>query len=264
MPDVLAEIVDLDRYPITDLATPKAQALIAEAKAKLDDPGYFTMPGFIRAEAVHAMAEEAERQLADGHWHERIRDADHGEETGLYPWHRPTRAAVCSAGGDRMPETSALRQIHVWQPLTDFLGTVFGVTPYYPCAADPMVGCMLTGYAPSDELGWHFDPNDGVVTLMLQKAGRGGVFEFAPAVRQSDKARAVDVYDEVMDGAWPDLQSEDQEAGTLALFNGYRSLHRVTPIEASPDRIVLVLSYDSQPDTIFSDDIRFNFFGRTS
>jgi hypothetical protein len=58
--------------------------------------------------------------------------------------------------------------------------------------------------------------------------------------------------------------SEDQDAGTLALFNGHRSLHRVTPIDAAPDRIMLVLSYDSKPGQVFSDDIRRNFFGRTS
>ncbi len=101
-------------------------------------------------------------------------------------------------------------------------------------------------------------------TLMLQNAGTGGVFEFAPKVRQTDKDRAVEVYDDVMDGDWSETRREDQEAGTLALFNGNRSLHRVTPIEAGPDRLVLVLSYDSKPGTIFSDDIRMNFFGRTS
>ncbi len=263
MPDPITDIVDLDRYPIADLTSPEAQALVTDAKAKLENPGYFTMPGFIRAEHVTSVAGEAETLLGDGHWHERIRNIKTGEETGLYPWHRPTRAAVRCTGGDRMATSSPLRQIYGWQPLTDFLGTVFGVMPYY-ATADVMVGCMLTGYGPGDELGWHFDPNDGVVTLMLQNAGTGGVFEFAPAVRQADKARAVDVYDEVMDGRWPDIRQEDQEPGTLALFNGNRSLHRVTPIEAGPDRLVLVLSYDSQPGTVFSDDIRMNFFGRTS
>ena len=263
MNDTITDIVDLERYPIADLDAPVAQKLIAEAKAKLRDPGYFTMPGFIRAEAITSIAGEAETLLADGHWHERLRDPSIGKELGLYPWHRPSRVAVRCTGGDRMAARSPLRQIHGWQPLTGFLATVFGVMPYYP-AADMMVGCMLTGYAPSDELGWHFDPNDGVVTLMLQNAGSGGAFEFAPKVRQTDKTRAVEVYDDVMDGHWAGTRQEDQDAGTLALFNGNRSLHRVTPIEAGPDRLVLVLSYDSKPDTVFSDDIRQNFFGRTS
>lgn len=263
MTKTITDIIDLDHYPIADLATPEAQALVAEAKARLDDPGYFTMPGFIRADVLASIADEAETLLADGHWHERLRDIDIGEETGLYPWHRPTRAAVRCAGGDRMAAVSPLRQIYAWQPLTDFLGTVFGVLPYYS-STDLMVGCMLTGYAPGDELGWHFDPNDGVVTLMLQEAGSGGVFEFAPAVREANKDRAIERYDAVMDGHWADTVREDQGAGTLALFNGNRSLHRVTPIEAKPERIVLVMSYDSKPDTVFSNDIRQNFFGRTA
>jgi hypothetical protein len=262
MTDTLADIVDLERYPIADLAAPAAQVLVAKAKAKLDDPGYFTMPGFIRADVVDTVAAEAESLLADGHWHERVRDPGIGLDTGNYPWHRPTRAAVRCTGGDRMAAASPLRRIYAWQPLTDFLGTVFGVMPYYT-SADLMVGCMLTGYAAGDELGWHFDPNDGVVTLMLQKAGKGGVFEFAPKVRGAGE-KAVRVYDAVMDDHWPGTVREDQEPGTLALFNGYRSLHRVTPIEGTPDRLVLVMSYDSKPGQVFSDDIRRNFFGRTS
>jgi hypothetical protein len=259
----IPDFIDLERYPIADLAMPDARALVADAKAKLRDPGYFTMPGFIRAEALSAIADEARAHLDGGHWHERLRDAGIGLDTGNYPWHRPTRAAVRCAGGDRMAPVSPLRLVYEWQPLIDFLGTVFGVMPYYR-SEDLMVGCMLTGYAAGDELGWHFDPNDGVVTLMLQKAGAGGIFEFAPKVRTTDNDRAENVYNAVMDGRWPGTVREDQEPGTLALFNGHRSLHRVTPVEAAPDRLVLVMSYDSQPGQVFSDDIRQNFFGRTS
>lgn len=259
----IAAIVDLHRWPIADLSAPAARAVVAEAKAKLENPGYFTMPGFIRPEAVAAMVADARPLLAEGHWHERMRDGVIGQTTHNYPWHRPTRASVTCAGGDRMGAQSPLRLVYEWQPLTDFLGTVFGKASYHR-SGDEMVGCMLTAYAPGDELGWHFDPNDGVVTLMLQKAGRGGVFEFAPAVRRDDPAEAIGTYDAVMDGTWHDLRREDQEPGTLALFNGHRSLHRVTPTEAAPDRIMLVLSYDSQPGQRFSDDIRRNFFGRVA
>ena len=51
-----------------------------------------------------------------------------------------------------------------------------------------MVGCMLTVLGAGDELGWHFDANDGVVSLMLQEAGAGGAFEFAPFVSRETMA----------------------------------------------------------------------------
>ena len=41
-------------------------------------------------------------------------------------------------------------------------------------------------YLPGDELGWHFDNADFVVTLMLQAPHSGGGFEFAPMLRSAD------------------------------------------------------------------------------
>ena len=41
-------------------------------------------------------------------------------------------------------------------------------------------------YLPGDELGWHFDGADFVVTLLLQAPEAGGAFEFAPMLRSED------------------------------------------------------------------------------
>lgn len=254
----IADIVDLERWPVGDLASPRTQALVAEARARLADPGYFTMPGFLRAEVLPAVAAEAQALLAEGH--RQVHERDGGLRRSVPGL---TRAALVCAGGDRMAPDSPLRRVYAWQPLTDFLGAVFGIAPYYR-SADTMVGCMLTGYGPGDELGWHFDPNDGVVTLMVQKAGEGGVFEFAPAVRRDADDPATPIVDAVVEGRWPGTLREDQEAGTLALFNGHRAPHRVTPILSAPERIMLVMSYDSKPGQVFSDEIRRNFFGRTA
>ena len=66
--------------------------------------------------------------------------------------------------------------------LADFVAAVLDRSPFYRCA-DPVVSCMLTVCRPADELGWHYDPNDGVVSLMLQEADAGVAFEFAPGIR---------------------------------------------------------------------------------
>ena len=34
-----------------------------------------------------------------------------------------------------------------------------------------------------DEFGWHYDTNDGAVSLVLQSAEEGGDFEYAPLIR---------------------------------------------------------------------------------
>ncbi|MBN33174.1 MAG: hypothetical protein CMM46_00085 [Rhodospirillaceae bacterium] len=127
-----------------------------------------------------------------------------------------------------------------------------------------MVGAMLGAHQPGDELGWHYDPNDGVVTLMVQRCSGGGCFEFAHMNRPDDTSEAVqrDAIDAVMSGQWPGTRQLDQKQGDFTILNGSRSLHRVTPVEAGPDRIMLLLSYDGCPDQVFSEDVHRDFFGR--
>ncbi len=44
-----------------------------------------------------------------------------------------------------------------------------------------------------DELQWHFDQTDFVVSLALQDADEGGDFEVAPRIRSGDDERYDDV-----------------------------------------------------------------------
>ena len=69
-----------------------------------------------------------------------------------------------------------------------------------------------------------------LVTLLIQ----GGEYEFAPFIR--GKERGEENFDEVarlFDGSYENKIVKDAEAGTLNLFNGMRSLHRVRTVSAS-------------------------------
>ena len=103
-----------------------------------------------------------------------------------------------------------------------------------------------------DQDGWHYDPNDGVVTLQLQTPDEGGEFEYAPYIRSDD--------DENYQGVARLFDSPDTEAtqlrpaaGTFMLFNGSRSMHRVRRVGPTRrPRVVAIFSYDGQPDMLFS------------
>ena len=57
---------------------------------------------------------------------------------------------------------------------------------------------------------------------------------------------------ELFDGAYSGSIIKKTAAGTLNLFNGRRSLHRVRAVYGPTKRIVAVMSYSSQPDVIGS------------
>ncbi len=63
----------------------------------------------------------------------------------------------------------------------------------------------------------------------------------------------------IVDNQYEDIISLAQDPGTLAIFNGSNSLHRVAPVVGNSERIVAVLSYSEVPDFIFLQRL-----GRTS
>ena len=96
---------------------------------------------------------------------------------------------------------------------------------------------------------WHYDGTDTVITILLQKPDQvsrlrgniylvslllqGGEYEFAPFIR--GKERGEENFEEVarlFDGSYENKIVKDAEAGTLNLFNGMRSLHRVRTVSA--------------------------------
>jgi hypothetical protein len=53
-------------------------------------------------------------------------------------------------------------------------------------------------------------------------------------------------------------------AGTLNVFAGKNTAHRVTPVEGDTSRVIAVFSYYETPDVMFSEEERIGFYGRAS
>ncbi|MGB0718533.1 MAG: 2OG-Fe(II) oxygenase, partial [Alphaproteobacteria bacterium] len=52
------------------------------------------------------------------------------------------------------------------------------------------------------------------------------------------------------------------EPGTLVLFRGRNSLHRVTPTKGKISRYLVVLAYNGKPGVSLSETARQTFYGR--
>ena len=249
----ITDIVDLDRYPVSDIETPAARGLVREGRRQLGAHGVFALPGFIRPAALSAMQEEA-----DGLCRQAFRRI---ERRNAFPsgMGGETRVSLGCVGYDQMPAESLVRRLFLWDGLMNIVSEVLERRSCYR-SADPIAACMVTELAPGDELGWHFDPNDGIVTLMLRTAGAGGAFEHVPNVRERDDLPAI--IEGVLEQRGEDVIELDTQPGTLTLFNGFRSLHRVAPVAAAPSRLMSIFSYDTAPGQVFSGEIRMRFFGR--
>ncbi len=60
------------------------------------------------------------------------------------------------------------------------------------------------------------------------------------------------------------VQSMTATAGTLNVFRGKNTAHRVTPVVGPVDRVIAVFSYYETPAVWFSDEERIGFYGRAA
>jgi len=132
----------------------------------------------------------------------------------------------------------------------------------YRCA-EPLIALMISAMPPGGEQGWHFDDNEFVVSLLLQKPAVGGEFEYTPLIR-SEQDPANDRIRDVFQGVGDVVRVAPLEPGTLALFRGTRSLHRVSPVVEGPTRLIALLSFDRDPGMVFPANAQLNNTGRTT
>jgi hypothetical protein len=97
----------------------------------------------------------------------------------------------------------------------------------------------------------------------LQQPGAGGVFEYVPMLRSESDRNDAGVHT-LLGGSRVGIQRTAGVAGTLALFRGHWSPHRVTPIEGHRPRINAVLSYSRRPDHRLTPEGQRRFYGRSS
>lgn len=248
-----AALINLDLYPLTDLDTNAGRAVIAEGRAQLARNGLCLMPDFLTPTALAAMVREA-REFAPSAYHTAswITGNDLRNEASV---HRPTRNACGSIPYDLLAADSPIRLLYEWDGLVSLFRELLGVEHWYRCA-DPISSCLVMYYGDGEELGWHCDSNDGVVTLLLQAAETGGGFEFVPGVGRLDPR-----FDQVLNGA-RGVVTAPLRPGTLSLFRGTNSMHRVTRVSGRQERIMLAMSFHERPGFMFSPENRRRYSGR--
>ncbi|MBX3024182.1 2OG-Fe(II) oxygenase [bacterium] len=260
-----AALIDLTRYPILDPAGARLREVLAWARAQLRETGACEVPGFltaaglaaIRADAL-ALAPTAYRSEGYGTAYLELPDFALPED---HPRRWIGRAAVGVVAYDMFPVDSPLRRLYEWDPFMRFIEAVLerGVLHRY---ADPLGALNLAVMGDGDELQWHFDMTDFVVSLAVQDADEGGDFEVAPRIRSAGDER-YEAVARVLRGEGDDVVRLPMTPGTLLIFEGRHSVHRVSRIAGPTERLVGLLAYDTKAGTCSSELLRLARYGRT-
>lgn len=251
---------------LVDPALPLADAAWrAECRATLQRDGVLVLPGFLTPQAIETVRQEGEAWkhlafYAASRHNVFLKPAD----PSLPPDHPRNREVVSSKGcitTDQVPAGSPLHALYDAAAFRDFLRAVLDVPQLHPYA-DPLSSVNLHFANPGQELGWHFDNSAFAITLMIQPAEAGGVFEYVKDVRDAERGESnYPLCGAILDAQVP-VQRLSMPAGTLVLFRGRNAMHRVTPVEGGRTRVLAVLAYNTEPGVSLSESARMTFYGR--
>jgi hypothetical protein len=262
----LADLIDLDRYPIHELESGAAQSLVEECRDALRSEGASRLDGFVRSDAVERMADAARTLATEGYPNDAMHNCYFDDEIDeSLPQDHPRRIMVRSAqkavAMDLLPEDFGSRRIYASEEVLAFVTAALEKDVLHR-SSDSLDGVNMTVYEEGDELGWHFDQSEFSVTLMIQRSEGGGDFEYAPMVRTPDDERYDAVRSVLLGDTSPKLLAS--EPGTLAFFRGRFSLHRVPPVTGGTPRMNSVLTYSVEPGHMLSEMAQRMYYGRTA
>lgn len=269
----LDAIVDTDRYPIAASAATAAGGrraeVVTEARRSLAAEGVAALDGFLRVEAIERVAADAIGNLHRANLQNSAGTAYLAAPDESFPDGHPRRNVQRSRthilAYDLVPVDNPVRRLFESEVMTDFLTEVLAEIsnggPLYRMA-DPLGALNLTVMESGHVQGWHYDSTDFVVSIAIQSSDGGGEFECARDIRDADDEHYDDVAS-VLDGRADDLvRVYPMTPGTLMVFMGRYSIHRVAPVTGSTPRIVALLGYDTRPDANSSDGLKLARYGR--
>ena len=237
----------------------------ADCRSRLDASGALVLTDFLNASAIDAIRQEgdANKHLAF------FTNSNHNvylqpTDTDLPEDHPRNRTVVSSKGcitTDQIPADSYLRGLYDSEVFRDFLCEVLNVESLYEYA-DPLSSINLHYASNGQELGWHFDNSSFAITLLIQSPEEGGEFEYIKNIRNAESGDMnFAAVESVLNGDTKP-QTLSLNPGSLVLFRGRNSIHRVTPVLGDDTRMLVVLAYNTSAGVSLSESARKTFYGR--
>ncbi len=245
----IASFVDLERYPIDNPDSPQGRSFVNRMREQLRTGGLCQLPGFLTEEAVTKLIREADSVEPQAYFGlteatPYFNNPDPACATD-HPRNTRTRRDLGLIASDLMANDCELKALYEWPPLRSFLSSILSQGRLYTLD-DPYQKHCFTVMPQGAGHNWHFDDANFTVTLMLRKPAEGGDFECVPNLRTARDENYPGVR-EVLNGRRDNVQVISFEPGTLMIFRGRYSLHRVSPVTSPWSRVIAIFQYSTEP-----------------
>ncbi len=260
----MRHILDLDRYPLDRPGTPEWAALVDRCRADLAREGMFNLDGLVKPDALDKAIAEL-RPVIDtkSFTHKRMHNIYFRKDIpGLaadHPALRLTETINHTVCADQITQSVPL-WIYEWAPFISFLAATMGKDALYPMR-DSLARVNVMSYRDGEALNWHFDRSEFTTTLLLQSPDEGGEFVYRSDLR-CDNDPNYDGVARLLRGEDAAVKTLRLKAGTLNVFRGKNTAHKVSTVRGNRERIVAVFSYFDRPGVVFTREDQIGFYGR--
>jgi hypothetical protein len=181
--------IDLDRYPIHEIDNGAGRAVVRRAHEMMACDTQCVFEGFLRAAALRQLSAEISSLEPTAHRVDYASTLYGWMNNAGFPADHPRSQLPrhnCSViSTDMLDPRAACRELYGFDQLTEFVRQLPGFPTLYRSVC-PTLAVQVNVIQEQDRFGWHFDNNDGVVSLTIQNADNGGGFEYAPLIRAED------------------------------------------------------------------------------
>ena len=261
-PVSLPDLVDLQAFPIHAPASAGCVAAVDRARGGLRAEGCAVLGGFVRPEAVARLNDEiVARKHATHYSTQVINPYFHTSFNAGYPVNTFIERSSGFIPGDAWDPGCATDILFRAPEVARFIADCLEI-PALHCYDDPLAGLTSNVCDPGQQFTWHFDTNDFAVTVLVQPASDGGLFEFVPQIRSADD-EGFNAIAAALAGSREGVRMLDLQPGDLQIFRGRHSLHRVTRVgPGSRPRHAAIFAYTLEPGVIGRVERTRQLFGR--
>lgn len=242
--------VDLDAWPIHAPESAAYARRIEEVRAALQDRGCARVDGFIRPEYREQFDAEINGVSHEAHFSTSEVNPYFTKDDPSLPENHPRRRFSTNTNGfvamDRLPEDGIALALYRDPDFQRFITDALEEEKLYTFD-DPLAGIVVNVMTEGQELAWHYDTNEFIVSLLTRKPLQGGEFEYVPDLRRPGN-ECYDEVSKVLDGESDRVKRLSLELGDLQIFKGRFSLHRV--VKGRGERHTVIFGYAKEPGFI--------------
>lgn len=254
------ELLNQSKYRLTDLSTPE----IEKWRSELKIDGLLVLPDFLSETGLKSLMAEAQQKAANAFYKPVVGNVYLSEVDESWPENHPGRrmepTEVGVVAADQFDADSPLRALFEADSVMEFIAAIVGRGPLYRYEC-PLGYINLAVMRAGNYLRWHFDQSDFVVSIPLQSPISGGRYEYVRNLRTAENDAWHEIH-KVLDGDRSRVKQLDADPGSLVLFEGRYTAHRVTPIEGDRPRIGALLGYVDKPGMSSTPHLRQIRYGR--